>query len=234
MQGLDAVSSAVNAALSCVVLLGLGVRGRDRACWSFAAYLAFGLLARALTWAFPGALYEPSAWLAVDLTQTILRMAIAVELTWAVYGRLPGGAAGARGLILALALGSVLAALLPPPATRPEFGALYPVWLRLSQAGYVTALVLVAALGLAAHAGLPTDPFHRALAAGLVLFLVAQVLRPLLLPLDAVLPLGRGAAMKLAYPAILVLWARAAWRRDDGSELSPLALRALHPWRRLA
>lgn len=234
MQGIDALSSAVNAALSCAVLLGLGARGRDRACWSFAAYVGFGLLARILTWAFPGALYQPTAWLAVDLVQTLLRVAIGVELAWAIYGRLPGGAAGARALLLAFAVGTLLAAVVPPPATSPDFGPLYPLWLRLSQAGYVTALALVATLGLAARAGLPTDPFHRAIAAGLVLFLVAQVLRPLLLPLDSMLPLGRGAVMKLAYPTILILWARAAWRADQGSELSPVALRALQPWRRPA
>lgn len=234
MHGADLVSSILNAGLSAAVLVGLLSRARVPAARFFTAYVTYGLVMRVCTWAAPGVFYTFGAWVVTDALHIALRIGVACELLWSCYGRLPGGARAARVLLVAIVALALLAACLPPDAAPLEAGPYYPLWLRLTQAGYAIGLGFVAVLVLAVRHGLPLDPLHRAIAAGMTVFCVLQALRPLVASLDAWLPLGRSAAMKIGYPLILLVWARAAWRLDEGTALSPEALRLLQPWRRPA
>src|SRR5207244_9559034 len=87
-----------------LVLMGLFVRHRAHLCWSFVAYLSWGLVCNSLMSFWPDQFYRQWFYLLMQGVADALKLAIAAELTYRTFRAFPGAAARVRVLLLPLFL----------------------------------------------------------------------------------------------------------------------------------
>jgi hypothetical protein len=201
-------------------LIGLYVRGRHRACWSFPVYLAVALVCNTLVSVWPETFYEYDFWQKKQAAYDILNLIIALELGARAFAHFPGALATARVVALfVLTASTIVVTSTAAGSFNPE--AAHYDWL----AGTSTASVWVfgAVALLVVWYRIPVDDMHRAILMGFVTYL-------------ALFTVGTGilkhygwqahpAFWKVetaAYLLLVSLWAVAAWHREEEAPaLSP-------------
>lgn len=216
-----------------VLLVGLGVRRRMALCWSFPLYLGTVALADALILTWPDTFYTPGFWLGKELLITVLRFAVALELTYRTVQAFPTARATVRTVlfgVLLLTLGMVFSgigdltpdegsSILAPLITRVQPLVLYgSIWLYTGIAGVILWYRL------------PVHPLHKAILVGLVPYLLLFTVS-----LNMIESLGwevsgwASAVPAVAWLLVLGFWATVAWRPGDlpvrAPEPDPQALR---------
>jgi len=191
------------------VLVGLFARRRAHLCWSFAAYLAWGLVCNSLMSYWPGHFYTRSYYLLTQGVGDALKLAIAAELTYRTFRAFPGAAARVRVLLAPLFMVPVLF------VTSVPSGATYEDLIRLYQPQVLTAVIwiMVAITLLIAWYRVPVHAVHRAILIGfssylLIFTTLLNVLRNY--GFDN-LRNFIGVADGYAYLLIMMGWAYAAW-----------------------
>jgi hypothetical protein len=190
------------------VLAGIIARGKARQCWSFVAYLAAILLGNTLASLWPEQFFTPSFWIFKQRVYDVLKMAIALELSWRVFAAFPGAWRMAR-LVLTSVLTASTAAVVAfrPHATYDNVYELQPsvttaaIWLLTG-----TALIVV-------WYQIPIHDWQRAVMLGFAPYLLVFVILLRLMKRHgwAFLP-QYGLLDTTAYLALLFFWVYAAWR----------------------
>lgn len=224
MLVLDASVSIASATLAALALVGLIVRGKLGACVLFPVYLVVAALGYALILLAPGHFWNWTFMAATDAIQTALRLGIAFEIAFKALRALPRGLRYIRRVFLGVCLLTAVAVL--------SFG-LMPVdafgWTMLfGRVTYGTAVLFTVFLLVVWRYGVPTDPLHRAIAAG---FALASALLAFAPAFSIDTEWGRFFLTKTVYPFVLLLWVIAAWRRDSLAGMTPEAVAILWPWR---
>jgi hypothetical protein len=226
-------------AVCVATLVGLVVRGRARRTWSFVAYLvvtaAFGLV-----FALAPALLTWCAWLFKELLQSLLTLAVALEIAVRVFARTPQTARTARVVVLlVLAATAVFLRLDLPTPVRPVFTQTSPEEVAAFEAAlsllprlaYGTAWLCAALFILATLRILPLDPLHRVITVGFGSYLCAYSV--LLGPInDAEQTRLVSDVLTWSYLGVLVVWAIAAWRTEEFPEHARDVVYFFFPWLR--
>lgn len=204
------VALAVDAVVA-AALAGLVVRGRARQCWSFVAYLCGILICDILCLAWPGRYYTVDFWAAKLALYAVLRMAVALEMTWRVVRSFPGALRTARLWALLLLVGSVV--MLTGAHERTSDTDLL-AW----QPGLVafTALLFTLTALLVAWYHLPIRRLHRSILGGFAVYSVfATTVLSLLSRYAADLRTHLNLVDVIAYLGVCAWWARACWTREE-------------------
>ncbi|HUG55149.1 MAG TPA: hypothetical protein VMR21_16195 [Vicinamibacteria bacterium] len=192
-----------------VVLIGLFTRRRAHLCWSFVAYLTWGLVCNSLMSFWPDQFYR--LWF-YDLMQgvaTALELAVAAELTYRTFRAFPGAAARVRVLLAPVFMVPVLfVSNVPVGASYQDIVRLYQPQMQTGVIWIMTAITL-----LIAWYRVPVHALHRAILIGFASYLLIfttllNVLR------DYGFDNLRGfisVADGYAYVVLLAGWAYAAW-----------------------
>lgn len=215
--------------LPVAVLGALVVRRRWRRCWSFPLYLASVALFN-LAVALRGAqLFSWSTWLAAEIVQGALTLAVAVEITLRAFASLPRGLQAARAaLLLCLAVACTLMWRGDAAAATTPHDLAHEMVPRLDLAALAAFLGL---LVVALHYELPLDDLHAAIAWGLAGYTGLSAAG-----LQIVHELGWAArgcvsgALTASYAALLLFWLTAAWRHE--ADAPARVIERLWPWRR--
>lgn len=215
-------------ALSWALLVGLVVRRRLRAAWSFPFYLLVTAVSGLLIVTAPDVFWNWHFWAATDVLQRCLQAALALEIAMKVFR--PPLWAGRRRvrLLLGLILAATLCATLLAPV--PAGGA-FGITLLMERVSYGVAWMFAAFLVAVRYYGVPLDPLHRDLACGFALLMMLLAFNDGLKSVDRFFDLGAAVVAKTLYPCLLAAWNVSAWRPQAPEELSPHALRVLQPWR---
>jgi hypothetical protein len=229
---LEIGSKFTGAALTGAVLLGLLVRQRYRACYSFMLYimviligdllLAWGpkeLAPDNLLFPFLGEFGFQSKrfWLAKEMTINLLRFAVAIELAYRTFRAFPGARATARGVVFLLLMVTLVSVFLATPqvSATPESGGFVEIAVTRLQPrilnGSIWLLTGIAALILWYR--LPVDRFHKAILTGMVPYLLVFTVALNLLDSYGFneMRVTVNQVSLGAYLMLTVYWAWAAW-----------------------
>lgn len=220
--------SVLNGTLAALVVAGLFLRGRARACVFFPAYLGVGVAARLAVWTWPE-LYTWNYWLATELLQSALGFGVAVEFARRAFSALPAGRARALRVQLLLAAAAGLLLLLIPLAPADTHTRHWQEL--LARLAHARAWVFAGGLAVAYYHGVPLDRIHREIAAGFVVWSLIMAGNAQLGQLDGLLQVTRQTIASLVYPGVLMAWLWAAWAPEEETTLSPRAIASLRPWR---
>jgi len=208
MTGLQfVVAHAVKLGLL-VLLVGIVRRGRLGQCWSFAAYALAILLGNSLVSFWPSRFYNSSFWLVKQAAYDTLKIAVALELAWRAFRAFPGAMRTARlAVLIVLAASTCALALLTPARSYTTLWAWQPavttasLWLLTA-----TALMVV-------WFQVPLLDWQRAIMLGLAPYLLVYVVFfDLLRRRGWALLSPLATSETLAYLALVVFWAWAAWQ----------------------
>jgi hypothetical protein len=221
----DAISTGraliayVGTAALAVVLAGVIARQRYRVWYFFALFLAVTLASTVMMMAWAESFYTPDFWQAKETALNFIRFAMALELAWRTFRAFPGALATLRwALLFVLVVTFVAVAAVSGPGTGYEsfLGQLHPRVLN----GSIWLFTAIAALILWYR--LPVEAFHKAVLLSYVPFLLIFTVT-----LNALGSWGwkRGWLVsylyQLFYLALMVYWARAAWRRVEVATRPP-------------
>jgi hypothetical protein len=194
------------------ILVGLFVRGRQRVCRSFTAYVAAVGLPQVMYSTWPDRFYNADFWMFGEVTHCVLKFAIALEVGFLVLRRFPGASRTGRWAGL-LVVWTIFFAILALPAENPDYYAIAGKLLPRILNG--TVWLFVALAGVVLWYRLPLDPLHKAIVLGFVPYLlVFSVAMTLLDTFGWEHRLYTGYLHTLAYLALEIYWAWAAWRLD--------------------
>jgi hypothetical protein len=208
---------------------GLLSRRLYRACWFFTVYLGAVFIGEVLILARPDTFYRLSFWQAKETLYAILKLAMAFELGYRNFGRLPGAKRTAGRLAAVTVIATLTALLLPARASAYEIDAV-EVQARLTNG---TILVLMSVWGAVLWYNVPLHWLHRAILSGLVSYLVVfALLLGLLAAIGWHVVDVASRTAGFAYDALLVYWLWEVWRFHPASEDRAGVLGRLQPWRR--
>jgi hypothetical protein len=214
MPAHERITTALVVLLIGGIIAGLVVRRRAGSCVSYVLYLGAVAAADFLLAAWPQRFWKRDFWIFKETIHNLLKLAIALELMVRVFHHFPTAYVSVRRAVLVVV--GVLAALIwSSLGAAVDYNAVVG---RLNPHVIDATVWLFVALGaycLWYH--LPLDAIHKAILFGFVPYLLfySVVHR-------AIVALGweRGAALNstapFVYLAVLVYWARVAWRRDAG------------------
>jgi len=193
-----------------VLLAGMVLRSRLGLCWSFGLYLAAILVGNTLVTLAPQRFFSYSFWMQKQAVYDVLKMAVAIELAWRAFAAFRGAWRTARVVLLVLLTSSTLwLAWLTPRSYSTLWN-----W----QPGMVTASVwlLTATALLVVFYQVPIGDWERAIMLGLTPYLLVCVMWLSVLRRHGWdLRNQVSVADAAAYLAVVLYWARAAWRQDD-------------------
>jgi hypothetical protein len=229
------IGYAGTAALA-VLLAGVLVRRRYRAWYLFALFLSVMLLSTVMMAIWRARFYTTEFWQIKETALNFIRFAMALELAYRTFRAFPGALAALRWVLLfvvVVTLAAVLAVPGPSGGTLSEelrtkdyesfLGDLQPRVLN----GSIWLFAAIAALILWYR--LPANPFPKSVLLSYVPYLLVFSLT-----MNVVGVLGRARweqgwpvryLNQLAYLALMVHWARAAWRRVEQPARRPPARR---------
>lgn len=220
--------------LLAAILAGIVIRRRVAAAVTFPVHLAFTLGSKL---AHITGFIDPTKWLpslTEQLVQSLLASAVAVEIGARIFHpHLPAGRAyAARGVLAVLLLGLVAAIswgrrLADARTDADVYYALVDAERRLAGTALYVFLAVFAVAILRFH--WPIDPYHRDVAIGFGVYLSAVLL---VSPAPYMLVRLPESWPVWLYGAILLLWLRAAWRRDDFTRVAPRFRPLVFPWAR--
>ncbi len=204
------------------ILVGLFVRGRARVCRSFTVYVAAVCLPQVMYSTWPDRFYNADFWMLSEITHCILKFAIALEVGFLVLRRFPGASQTARWAGL-LVVSIIFFAILALPAENPDYYAIVGKLLPRILNGTIWLFVALASVILWYR--LPLHSLHKAIVLGFVPYLlIFSVAMTVLDTLGWQHRLPTVYFHTLAYLALEIYWAWAAWRPD-----SPAGARATMP-----
>ncbi len=198
-----------------VVLGGVLVRARYRVWYFFTLFVALTLGFAVMTVLWRSRFYTTGFWQAKETALNFVRFAMALELAYRTFRSFPGALATLR-FTLFVVLVATLAAVLAVSGPRDYESFLANLQPRVLN-GSVWLFAVIAALILWYR--LPVDAFHKAVLLGYVPYLIVFSLT-----MNVLGALGRAGweralalqyVNQLAYLALLVHWAWAAWRRAE-------------------
>jgi hypothetical protein len=205
-----ALTHAVKLALL-VAFVGVLARGRVRQCWALPVYLVVALVANCLVSFWPDRFFTPQAWVIFQAAYDLLKMVVVLELAWRAFAVFPGAMRSARVVLLALLVASTVAiAFFTPPSSYAT------VWDFQPSVVAGTLWLLTATALLVVWYQIPVHDWQRAIMLGLAPYLLLFVVA-----LDMLRRHGwssgasAGLLDQVAYLALIVFWAWAAWRRDS-------------------
>lgn len=220
--------------LQAATLAGVARRQRGRASSLVVVFLVFALASKL---AHIDGIITPARWLPYlfeQFAQSLLALATAIELGARIFHQhlATGRAYVARGVVAVLLLGLVVAISwgLHVGAARTDadlYYALVDAERRLAGTALCVFLVVFALAMLRFH--WPIDPYHRDIALGFGLYLAGVLLVSPAPHMPVRLPESWPVWL---YSAALLLWLRAAWRRDDFSGVAPRFRPVAFPWAR--
>lgn len=199
-------------------LAGLLVRGRVRQSWSFAAYLCSVVTCGAFF--IQDRYFTTSFYMSRQVIFDVLKTAVALEMAWRVVRAFPGALRTARVFALILLASSTLLLWSVRSQAVTYAGMLFSWQPRVVAC---TALLFTLTALLVAWYHLPMRRLHRAIMGGFTVYLaffatVLQILEKVFH--DDTRSFWVGRIDSIAYLALLVYWARAAWAR--GEETMPV------------
>lgn len=220
--------------LRLVVIAGLWRRRRVRRVPLLLAYLTVTAFTEGTRLMLPEVSRDWNFWIARQVAAGTLVAIVVLDISRAVFVRLPGAAARSRRALLLVAAATLLAVYLAPgvgsgqPTGSWRFVLVTQVLPRLA---FGTVGLCLATLFTMAWHMVPLDPLHRVVLLGLSLYLTLYAGT-----------LGSAAASEwgrlltyhvtpLAHVAVLALWAYAAWRHEAEPPARPEVVKALQPWR---
>jgi hypothetical protein len=205
-----AVAHATKIALL-MALVGLFVRRRASACWSFTIYLAVVLTCNCLVSFWPRTFWVYDFWIRKQAAYDILKLAIAVELGARAFRSFPGALAAARivGLVVLSASGLLIA------ATAGGFHPHRP-WDWLTATSTATIWVFAAVAMLVLWFRIPVSSIHRAILLGFVPYLaVFTVLTGLLQRHGMSVYSWITVSETYVYLFLVSWWAVSSWHREE-------------------
>ncbi len=211
-----------------LTLAGILARHRARLCWSFTAYLSVILACNSLVSFWPDRFVTDSFWTVKQALYDLLKMAIAVELTYRAFRVFPGAQVTARHVLFAV-LVLTSAALVGLPRD-PSYSSGFLEWEPRVLMGTIWLLNGLALLVVWYR--VPLHRYHKAILLGFVPYLLVFValLRMLRHYGWEILPLVQSAE-PAAYMLLVAWWAYAAWEPETVTDISPALLQRLQPWR---
>ena len=224
MGGYGALIGGVAVLLALGTVGGLAVRHRVGVCYTFVIYLVAVEGSDLLMLLWPGFFYAQWFWVESQTLVSVLRFAVALELTYRTFRAFPGARATARVVLLLV----VAATLLVVAGTHdaeplPGGDVLGPMISRVQPRIVNGTIWLLTAVGaLILWYRLPVHPFHKAILTGFVPYLLVFTTALNLLETqgwqirEEVNYLHTGA-----YVALLGYWAWAAWRRAEDPLRAP-------------
>jgi hypothetical protein len=204
-----AVAHAVKIALL-VTLAGIVVRRRAPLCWVFPLYVVTILVSNSLQSFWPASFHTPEFWLVKQRAYDALKLALGLELAWRAFRLFPGALRTARVVLAAILVATTLVVAFVTPPSGYE-----TVWQWQPSIVTGTLWMFTATALLVVWYQVPVHDWQRAIMLGLVSYLVVFVLY-----MDLLRRFGWHNAFAvgwldiLAYLALCVFWAWAAWRRD--------------------
>lgn len=234
MPAAERLVLVVGVLLRIVVMAGLWKRGRVRRVPLLLAYLAVTALTEGTRLAFPDTARDWNFWIARQVAAGALVALVVLDVSRAVFVRLPGAAARSRRALLLVVAATVLAVYLAPGIGTSQPGASWRFVLVtqvLPRLAFGTVGLCLATLFTMALHLVPLDPLHRVVLLGLSLYLTLYAGT---LGAAADSEWGRFLTYHvtpLVHVAVLASWAYAAWRREDEPPARPEVVKALQPWR---
>jgi hypothetical protein len=192
-------------------LIALVVRGRARHCMSFVAYLCGILICDLLCILWPARYLTEDFWAVRQALHAVLRMAVALEITWRVVRSFPGALRVARVSALLLLTGStILIAAAPQKRSNLDLVAWQP------RVVACTALLFTLGALLVAWYHLPVRRLHRAIMGG---FAVYSVFFATVLSILGRYGYGYREILSFvdvaAYLGVCTWWLVAAWASEE-------------------
>jgi hypothetical protein len=211
-----------------LTLVGIWVRHRTRLCWSFMAYLSVILACNTLASFWPERFVTDWFWTLKQAVYDVLKIAIAVELTYRAFQAFPGAKVMARRVLFTV-LVLTSAALVGVPR-EPSYPSGFLEWEPRVLMGTIWLLNGLALLVIWYR--VPLHTYHKVILLGLVPYLLVFValLRMLRQYGWEILPLVQSAE-PAAYLLLVGWWAYAAWQPETVPEVSPAVIDVLRPWR---
>ena len=200
-----------------VTLVGLFVRRRHAACWSFTIYLAVCLVCNCLVSFWPRTFWVYDFWIRKQAAYDILKLAIGVELGARAFRAFPGAMAAARvvGLVILSAAGLLIAATASPFHTRRT-------WDWLTATGTATIWVFAAVAFMVLWFRIPVSRIHRAILLGLVPYMAVYTVLTGLLQRHGWAALSKLSTTEaVAYLLLVSFWAVGSWHVDEPVTVSP-------------
>jgi hypothetical protein len=211
--------------LTTAALAGLVVRRRAAVCWTFVVYLGVIAIADLLVILWPDRFWHLWFYLSKEFVITVLRLAVALELTYRTFRAFPSARATARGMLLLVLMATLAVVMvgtgdLAPPEGAPALGPLASRVQPRVLSGAIWLLTAVA--GLILWYRLPVHPLHKAILVGLVPYLLVFSVSLNMLESRGweVLPVV-SYLHTLAYLLVLAYWTFTAWRPDEAPVKAP-------------
>jgi len=211
--------------LTTATLGGLVVRRRVGVCWTFVVYLAVIALADLLVILLPDRFWNLRFYLGKEFAITVLRLAVALELTYRTFRAFPSARATARGVLLLVLMATLAIVIVGTGDLAPLEGApaLGPLASRVQPRVLSGAIwLLTAVAGLILWYRLPVHSLHKAVLVGQVPYLLVFSVSLNMLESRGweVLPVV-SYLHTVAYLLVLVYWTFTAWRPDEALAKAP-------------
>lgn len=227
MSRLDVAVCVVTAVLAVTTVTGLVVKGRAAASWFFVVYLTTVAPTYGLFVLWPERFWTWEFWLLTDVVHTGLRAAVAFEIGWKTFRRLPVGKQRIRLMFAIVVVVTGTLVLVYPTAVPGAFG----LTLVVARLSYGVAFLFGVFLLLTMFYGVPVDPVQRDIAVGFGLISLLMAFAAALSGLDPVMGWGRDFITKWTFPVVLAWWSRGAWGKEARTSLSRETMELLQPWR---
>jgi hypothetical protein len=205
--------------LSTGAIAGLIVRHRTGVCWTFVVYLAVIAVADLLMLLWPHHFWWLWFYMGKEFIIDVLRLTVALELTYRTFRAFPSAGATARGVLLFVLMITLAIVLLGIGNLAPTEGmpVLGPLATRIQPRVLSGAIwLLTAVAGLILWYRLPVHPLHKAILVGLVPYLlVSSVSLNLIESHGWESRASVNHLHTLAFLLVLAYWTYAAWRPDE-------------------
>lgn len=204
-----------------VVLAGLIATRRYRQCWSLTAYLLVALAGNSMTSFWPERFFNYHFYAGRQAIFDALKLLIALELSQKVFAAFPGAMSRWRAIALVVLVATTSAVAL---AGATDSARVVYDWQPRIATGAIWILCAIAML-VAWHR-LPIDSWHYAILVGYVPYLLVFTTG-----LNIVRKHGwsvlsaAGTVQSIAYLALMMWWAYAAWRPQESRLPVPVRAR---------
>jgi len=217
------------------VLAGVVARRRHGSWVFFALFLSATLVTTLMMLLWPGRFYTPPFWRAKETVLNFLRFAMALELAYRTFRAFPGALATARWvLLLVLALTFAAVVTVSGPGFESEHRNFESFLSELEpRVLYGSVWLFTAIAALILWYRLPVDPFHKSVVLSYVPYLLIFTVTVSVLGMLGRADWEKGwpivSLNQLAYLALMVYWARAAWRPIEEPSRPPKVRPPLPP-----
>ncbi len=218
--------------LQLVAIAGLARRGRARRARLFTVCLAVNTATQLLQLGGPTLFHRWDVWAVKELLLILLVAAAVMEITARVFARLPYAGLRARGALAMTTVATVLMVWTAPGMSKDGVDWLYvAVTEVLPRMALGSALLCMSTLAAMTWYRLAPDRFYRAVLFGLAFYLLAYAGPLATSGTSETSRLVMYHATPTAYVAVMTIWVRLAWTRDDEPCVPRDVACRVQPWR---